>query len=77
MQLVPPDRTQLTTLINLESIESGYRILCGQCFNAESAKLGAWTNLKHLNFEPVRIFDCEGQEHDFHFRTHLSLAVWR
>jgi hypothetical protein len=60
-------------IINLGSIESGYRILCGQCFNAESAKLGGLDKFEHLNFEPVRMVDCEGQAHDFHFRTHLFL----
>ena len=24
-----------------------------------------------LNFEPVRLVDCTGQPHDFHFLTHL------
>ncbi len=60
-------------IINLGSIEGDYRKLCGQCFNAESAKLGGLDKFEHLNFEPVRIFDCEGQAHDFHFRTHLFL----
>ena len=60
-------------IINLGSIESGSRILCGQCFNAESAKLGGLEKFEHLNFEPVRIVDCDGQVHDFHFRIHLFL----
>jgi hypothetical protein len=60
-------------IINLGSIESGYRKLCGQCFNAESAKLGGLDKFEHLNFEPVRIADCEGQAHDFHFGAHLFL----
>lgn len=60
-------------IINLGSIETGYRILCGQCFNAESAKLGGLDKFEHLNFEPVRIVDCEEKAHDFHFRTHLFL----
>ncbi|MGB7758714.1 MAG: hypothetical protein WBL61_02740 [Bryobacteraceae bacterium] len=60
-------------IINLGSIEKGYRILCGQCFNAESAKLGGLDKFEHLNFEPIRIVDCERQAHDFHFRTHLFL----
>jgi len=60
-------------IINLGSSESGYRKLCGQCFNAESAKLGGLDKFERLNFEPVRIVDCEGQAHEFHFRTHLFL----
>jgi hypothetical protein len=60
-------------IINVVSIESGNRKLCEQCFNAESAKLGGLDKFEHLNFEPVRIVDCEGQAHEFHFRTHLFL----
>jgi len=60
-------------IINLGSIESGYRILCGQCFNAESANLGGLNKFEHLNFEPFRIVDREGQAHEFHFRTRLFL----
>ncbi len=60
-------------ITNLGSIESGYRQLCGQCFNAESAKLGGLDKFEHLNFEPIRIVDCEGQAHDFHFGTRLFL----
>jgi hypothetical protein len=58
---------------NLGSIESGYRKLCGQCFNAESAKLGGLDRFEHLDFQPVRILDCEGQAHEFYFRTRLFL----
>ncbi len=54
-------------IINRGSIESGYRILCGQCFNAESAKLGGLNKFEHLNFEPVRVVDCEGKAHVFSF----------
>ena len=26
---------------------------------------------EHLNFEPVRLLDCDGESHEFHFRTRL------
>jgi hypothetical protein len=58
-------------IVHLGSIEEGYRQLCGKCFNAEAAKLAGLDKFEHLNFEPVRIVDCEGQPHDFHFRTYL------
>jgi hypothetical protein len=58
-------------IVNLGSIEKGYRELCGQCYNAEAARLGGLDKFEHLNFEPVRIVDCQGHPHDFHFRTHL------
>jgi len=57
-------------IINYGSIEKGYRQLCGQCFNGEAAKLGG-LDFEHLNFEPVRLVDCSGQAHEFHFQTHL------
>jgi hypothetical protein len=60
-------------IINLGSIESGYQKLCGQCFNAESAKLGGLEKFEHLHFEPIQVLDYEGRAHDFHFRIHLFL----
>jgi hypothetical protein len=58
-------------IIHYGSIEKGYRELCGQCFNAEAAKLGGLDRFEHLNFEPVRLEDCSGISHEFHFRTRL------
>ena len=58
-------------IVNLGSIEKGYRQLCGQCFNADTAQLSGLEDFEHLNFEPVRIADCKGKPHDFHFRTRL------
>lgn len=54
-------------IVHYGSIEKGYRRLCGQCFNAEAAKLGGLDKFEHLNFEPGWIVDCEGQPHDFFF----------
>ena len=58
-------------IVNYGSVEKGYRQLCGQCFNSEVAELDGLDKFEHLNFEPVRLVDCIGQPHDFHFRTHL------
>ncbi len=60
-------------IIHLGSSDGRYRVLCGRCFNTESAKLGGLDKFEHLNFEPVRVVDCDGKAHDFHFRTHLFL----
>ena len=57
-------------IINFGSIEKGYRRLCGQCFNTEAAALDG-LDFEHLNFEPVRLVDCSGKAHKFHFRTRL------
>jgi hypothetical protein len=58
-------------IINLGSVEKGYRELCGRCFNAEAAKLDGLDKFEDFKFEPVRLADCDGQPHDFHFRTRL------
>jgi len=58
-------------LVNVGSIEKGYRALCGKCFNTELAKLDGLDRFEHVTFEPVRLADCTGETHEFHFRTHL------
>lgn len=57
--------------VSVGSIEEGYRDVCNQCCNIETARADGLESFQHLNFEPVRIVDCEGQPHDFHFRTRL------
>jgi hypothetical protein len=58
-------------LVNVGSIEKGYRALCGKCFNTEMAKLDGLERFEHVTFAPVRLADCNGGTHEFHFRTHL------
>ena len=58
-------------VVNYGSIENGYRRLCGQCFNTHVAHLAGLHGFEHINLEPVRLIDCSGEAHDFHFRTHL------
>ena len=58
-------------IINVGSLEKGYRALCGSCFNTEMAELDGLDRFEHFNFEPVRLADCTGENHEFHFRTHL------
>ena len=58
-------------IVNVGSVEQGYRALCGKCFNTEMAKLDGWDRFEHVTFEPVRLADCVGETHEFHFRTHL------
>ena len=58
-------------IVNVGSIEKGYRTLCGKCFNTEMAKLDGLDRFEHVTFEPVRLADCTGETHEFHFRTHL------
>jgi hypothetical protein len=58
-------------IVNAGSVEKGYRALCGKCFNTEMAKLDGLDRFEHVTFEPVRLADCTGETHEFHFRTHL------
>jgi hypothetical protein len=58
-------------IVNVGSVEKGYRALCGRCFNTEMAKLDGLDRFEHIIFEPVWLTDCSGEIHKFHFRTHL------
>jgi hypothetical protein len=58
-------------IIHCGSVKQGYRQLCNRCFNSAIAKSGGLDKFEHLNFEPIRLEDCTGEPHDFHFRTHL------
>jgi hypothetical protein len=57
-------------IVNYGSIEQGYKQLCGQCFNQEIAKHGG-LDFEQAKFTPVGLADCNGEVHEFHFRTHL------
>lgn len=57
--------------VNCGSIEKGYRQMCWRCFNAEVAESIGLDGFQHSDFEPIRLTDCEGRVHEFHFRTRL------
>ena len=57
--------------VSYGSIENGYRDLCWQCFNTEAARSDGLDKFEHVNFEPVRLDDCDGVPHEFHFRARL------
>ncbi len=58
-------------IVNVTSQESGCRKLCNECCNKEVAVLGGLDTFEHVRFEPVRLADCAGALHEFHFRTRL------
>ena len=58
-------------IISLGVGGSTYRQLCGQCFNAEVARLKGLGNFESFRIEPITLRDCAGEAHDFHFRTRL------
>ena len=50
------------------------RLLCGRCFNRETARRGGLVDFEHIEFEPLTMSDARGREHVFQFRTHLFAA---
>jgi hypothetical protein len=58
-------------VVNYGSIEGGYRQLCGRCFNEAAASRLGLQGFQHVAFEPVRMVDARGAEHEFRFRTRL------
>lgn len=58
-------------IVNYSSVDQGYKQLCSQCFNTEVARLCRLDDFEHVKFEPIRLTDCTGESHEFHFRTHL------
>ncbi len=58
-------------IVNVTSLEHGGRTLCNECCNKEVAALGDLSMFEHVRFEPVRLADCTGAIHEFHFRTRL------
>lgn len=57
--------------IHYGSTERGYRLLCSQCFNDEVAKQNGLTEFENVRLEPVRMVDCAGEAHQFHFQMRL------
>ena len=58
-------------VVNYGSMEGGYRQLCGRCFNEAAASRLGLQGFEHVVFEPVRMVDGRGAEHEFRFRTRL------
>jgi hypothetical protein len=58
-------------IVHYGSIERGYRQLCGRCFNTQMAEAAGLEGFEHADFEPVGLTDCQGELHQFHFRSHL------
>ena len=51
-------------VVNYGSIEGGYRLLCGRCFNEAAASRLGLHGFEHVVFEPVRMVDGRGTEHE-------------
>ncbi|WP_259460558.1 hypothetical protein [Paraburkholderia sp. BL23I1N1] len=61
--------------IHYGSVEGGYRLLCTQCFNAEVAKRSGVTDFENVRLEPIRMIDCSGAAHQFHFQMRLLATM--
>ena len=61
-------------VVNYGSMEGGYRKLCGRCFNGAAASRLGLQGFEHVVFEPVRMVDGRGAEHEFRFRSGLCGA---
>ncbi len=53
------------------SQETGYRLLCCSCFNADVAARCGVEGFENIRLEPIRLTDGEGMSHEFHFQTRL------
>lgn len=75
MQPITCDACRQPTLthdvVNYGSMEGGYRQLCGRCFNEAAASRLGLQGFEHVAFEPVRMVDGRGAEHEFRFRNWL------
>ena len=58
-------------IVHYGSIDSGYRLLCTRCFNAEVVKRSGVDDFENIRLEPIGITDCDGETHQFHFQTRL------
>ena len=61
-------------VVNYGSMEDGYQRLCGRCFNEAAASRLGLQGFEHVAFEPVRMVDGRGAEHEFRFRNWLCGA---
>ena len=57
--------------IHYGSVKEGYRLLCTRCFNAEVAKRWGLTDFENVRLDPIRMIDCAGDAHQFHFQMRL------
>jgi hypothetical protein len=61
-------------IVHFGSIEKGYRQLCSRCFNTEVAKATGMEGFEHAAFDSIALSDCNGENHEFHFRSRLLVS---
>lgn len=58
-------------VVHYGSVETGDRLLCTHCYNAEVAIATSQEHFENCRFEQITMTDCTGEAHEFHFRTRL------
>ena len=53
------------------SMDGGYKQLCSRCFSAEVAKVSGVEGFDNIRLQPIKIADCTGESHQFHFVPRL------
>jgi hypothetical protein len=48
-----------------------YEFLCARCFNARIAESTGIANFENVPLDPIRMIDCHGEAHQFHFQLRL------
>lgn len=64
--LTPPWDT-----IHCGSDDDRYELLCSLCFNARIAESTGLTGFENVRLDPIGMFDCGGESHQFHFQIRL------
>jgi len=64
--LTPPWDT-----IHCGSGDGRYELLCSLCFNARIAESTGFTDFENVRLDPIRMADCSGESHQFHFQIRL------
>ncbi len=59
-------------IIDFSEDGSSYASLCTPCFNATIAELTGFTDFENARLEPIRMTDCTGEPHQFHFQLRLQ-----
>ncbi|HEX7911700.1 MAG TPA: hypothetical protein VF534_26905 [Paraburkholderia sp.] len=57
--------------IHCGSCDGRYELLCALCFNARIAESTGFTDFENVRLDPIRLIDCDGEPHQFHFQFRL------
>lgn len=55
-------------IIHCGSGDGHYELLCTVCFNARIAESTGFADFENIRLDPIRMIDCQGEAHQFHFQ---------